>query len=198
MSQPLPLFIFLVSLAALVSGCRTAPQPKDISTIEGASHASVHVLFDNTRSLPLSGTFGWGMSMVRVDSGVKDDLSVITERLHRSLLATLSEKGFTYAGTNPDYSIGFAVLVGTSLDEAELNRAYGASLVFPKRVGDSPAVNYSAGVLIVDIVRRSDGHLLWRGAIKADIDLALEEERKQARCDGAVRELLRHYPVAAK
>jgi hypothetical protein len=52
--------------------------------------------------------------------------------------------------------------------------------------------------LVLDIVARGQGRLLWRGAIKADIDLQLPDEKKQTRCDDAVRELLRHYPAPPK
>ena len=50
------------------------------------------------------------------------------------------------------------------------------------------------GVLILDVVARKSGRLIWRGAIMAEIDLAWPEARKQERCDMAVGELLRYYP----
>jgi hypothetical protein len=158
---------------------------------------SIHVLFDNTRALPVAGTFGWGISLLRVDPAHKVLLSEVEERIHRSLLDALPREGLTFTNRAPDYLVGFAVLAGASLNEAELNNSYGDLLSFPARMDTTPALNYNAGVLILDIVERAQGHLLWRGAIKADIELGLPDARKQARCDGAIRELLRHYPVPA-
>lgn len=185
-------------LGALLMGCRTTEDVGEVRAIEGVKNASVHILFDNTRALPVTGTFGWGPSMLRVDPAHQVRLSEVEERLHQSLLHALPGEGFTYTNRAPDYLVGFAVLAGASLDEAELNNAYGGLLAFPGRGATMPSVTYSAGVLILDIVERTNGHLLWRGAIKADVELDLPAAKKQARCDGAISELLRHYPSPVK
>lgn len=184
----------VLMLGASLARCAAAAQTQTIGAIEGVSHASIHVLFDTTRPLPVAGTFDWGVSMLRVGPSIKATLSEVTDRLHHSLLATLPAKGFTFTNQAPDYLVSFAVLAGASLDEAELNRAYGKLLKFPARTDAASSLTYEPGVLILDLVQRRDGHLLWRGAIKADLDLTLPDEKKQARCDGSIRELLRHYP----
>lgn len=181
-------------LVAVAPACQTADEAGGVTPIEGLANPSLHILFDNTRALPETGTFGWGISLLHIDPALKLNLSEIEARLHRSLRDALPSEGFTYTNEAPDYLVGFAVMAGASLDEAELNQFYGASLSFPARVDATPPMNYQAGVLILDLVERINGHLLWRGAIKADINLDLPEAKKQARCDGAIRELLRHYP----
>ena len=55
-------------------------------------------------------------------------------------------------------------------------------------------MHYKRGVLVLDVVERISGTLLWRGAIMADIDMNWPEERKQERCNAAVKALLQHYP----
>lgn len=132
--------------------------------------------------------------MLRVDPAHRVVLSEVEERLHGALLSALPAEGFTYTNQAPDYLVGFAFLSGASLSEAELNTSYGDLLVFPTPVERNASLNYSTGVLILDIVERERRHLLWRGAIKADIEIDLPDDRKQARCDSAIRELLRHYP----
>lgn len=184
----------VLTLGALLAGCRTPEKPGQVGPIEGVKNPSIHVLYDNTRALPVAGTFGWGICMLRVDPAHKVLLSEVEERIHRSLSGALPAEGFTYTNQSPDYLVGFAVLAGASLSEAELNKSYGGLLSFPARAETASSFNYSEGVLILDIVDRAHGRLLWRGAIKADIELDLPDARKQARCDGAVRELLRHYP----
>jgi hypothetical protein len=184
-----------LTLGVLLLGCRTADDVGRVLAIEGVRNPSIHVLFDTTRALPVAGTFGWGISLLRVDPAQKVLLSEVEERLHRSLLGALPVEGFTYTNQAPDYLVGFAFLGGASLNEAELNASYGSLLSFPARNETSPSLNYGTGVLILDIVETARGHLLWRGAIKADIDLDLPDAKKQARCDGAIHELLRHYPV---
>jgi len=189
--------LYALALGVLFIGRRTAEGVDEVGPIEGVKNPSIHVLFDKTRALPTAGTFGWGLCMLRVDPAHKVLLSEVEERIHGSLLGALPAEGFTYTNQAPDYLVGFAFLAGTSLNEAELNASYGNLLSFPAREGTTSSLNYGAGVLILDIVERARGRLLWRGAIKADIELDLPDARKQARCDGAIRELLRHYPNPA-
>ncbi len=198
MTPPRPFILFALVLSAVLSGCQMIHDAGDVRPMEGITNPSIHVLFDTTRALPVTGAFGWGLRLARVAPEHKVSLSDVEERLHRSLREALSAKGFTYTNQDPDYLVGFALLSGASMDEAELNAAYGTLLSFPDRADSAPPLNYSTGVLIVDIVARETGRLLWRGAIKADIDLTLPDERKQARCDDVVRELLRHYPYPAR
>lgn len=187
--------LLILAIGALLTGCQTAKDAGEVSPIEGLKNPSIHILFDTTHALPVTGTFGWGLSLLRVDPVHRVLLSEVEERVHRSLLEALPLEGFAYTNREPDYLVGFAILAGASLDEEELNRSYGSLLKFPAREGTVPALNYNAGVLLLDIVERKSGRLLWRGAIQADIAVDLPDARKQARCDGAVRELLRHYPV---
>lgn len=184
-----------LTLAACLIGCHTVKDANQDRAIEGVRNPSIHILFDTTRALPVAGTFGWGLRLLRVDPVHKVLLSEVEERLHRSLLGALPAEGFTFTNQTPDYLVGFAFLMGASLNEAELNASYGDLLAFPDRPETTAALNYGAGVLIVDIVERARGRLLWRGAVKADIELDLPNDKKQARCDGAIGELLRHYPV---
>jgi len=186
--------LFALMFSAFLPGCQTPEDASKIRPIEGVKNPSIYVLFDNTRALPVTGTFGWGLSLLRVDPAQKVTLSEVEERLHRSLIDALSAEGFTYTNQAPDYLVGFALLSGASLNEAELNASYGALLSFPTRSETTAPLFYSTGALLLDIIERDTGHLLWRGAIKADIDLNLPDDKKQMRCDGAIRELLRHYP----
>jgi hypothetical protein len=190
--------LLALTLCAFVSGCHTTDDGSAVQPIEGAQNASIHILFDTTRPLPTGGTFGWGISLLRVDPAHKVLLSDVEERMHRAMLEMLPAEGFSYTNEAPDYLVGFAFMAGDSLDEAELNKAYGELLSFPERPASAPSLQYSTGVLVLDIVARGQGRLLWRGAIKADIDLQLPDEKKQTRCDDAVRELLRHYPAPPK
>lgn len=184
----------VLMLCLSVAGCRLPEAGDHVGPIPGVTNASIHVLFDTTSALPVSGTYDWGLSLMRVDPDLNVTLSEVEERLHQSLRSQLPLEGFSYTNAAPDYLVGFALIGGTSLDESELNRAYGRTLSFPARTADAPALNYGAGVLILDLVQRGNGRLLWRGAIKADLDLTLPEAQKQSRCDGAILELLRHYP----
>jgi len=164
-------------------------------SIAGLKNPSVRVLVDSSNTVARSGTVGWGLSMFRIDAGAKVDLALIDERLRLALQAGFARKGHRYVEESPDYTVSYALAMGAEIDEEELNRTYGDLLEIPAAettaAGD---LYYRRGVLIVDVVDRKAKHLMWRGAILAEIDMNWPEKRKQERCDAAVAELMRFFP----
>ena len=88
----------------------------------------------------------------------------------------------------------FELYTGTT--EATLNGAYHGAVQPPPSASGNPQqqLQYRRGTLIVDIAETKTKHLLWRGAIMADVDLSVSEDQKRLRTEGAIEELLKHYP----
>jgi len=157
----------------------------------GLKDPSIRILVDQTRKLPTSGTFAWGMSVFRVDTRLDVSLAALDARLRSALRTGFAQKGLSYAQEAPDYLVSYALAAGAEIDEAELNREYGDLLQIPAAETDTAAnLYYQRGVLIVDLVDSQAKRLLWRGAILAEIDLNWPEARKQERCDAAVGHLM--------
>ena len=190
-----PYYLFFVLVSLLLSSCASHPTKPTVGPIPGVSNPSFHILADNTRHLPRSGTFDWGVSYFQVDSDLKVDLAVLDQRVHAALLHELSNKHFTLQKANPQYLVGYAVAGGDSIDEKSLNDAYGEDLKLPPGKPGT-AIKFKQGVLIVDIVNARTKHLLWRGAITAGVDMNVTEDEKQQRIRAAVAELLKHFPKA--
>jgi hypothetical protein len=161
--------------------------------VAGLRNPSIRILTDRAQKAPLSGSFGWGYCFFRVPQIPGLNLSVIDERMHNALQSGLTRKGLTFSESEPDVLVSYALAAGAEIDDEELNKAYGDLLIAPV-AGKDEELHYKRGVLIVDVVDRKSKHLLWRGAIMAEIDMTWPEERKQERCNAAVGELLRHYP----
>lgn len=184
----------LLAASWVVIACVCAPVQASEPYL-GAKNPSIRVMVDQTREPPSTGTFGWGMAVFRIEPGLDPELAKIDERLHRSMRAGFESKGLTYAEESPDYLLSYALAIGAEIDEAELNREYGDLLQMPaSNDAQTDSVYYKRGVLIVDLIDRGTKRLLWRGAIMADIDMALPEDRKQERCDAAISQLLRFFP----
>jgi hypothetical protein len=170
-------------------------------TTAGLQKPSVRILVDQHNAVPTSGTFGFGMSVFRVEAGPEIALATVDSRLRSALRSGFAREGLAYAEEAPDYLVSYALAAGDAIDEGELNRKYGDQLQLPPAaIEESADVYYQRGVLIVDLVDREARRLLWRGAILAEIDMNWPEERKQERCDAAVSQLLGFYPhpTAAK
>lgn len=184
----------LLAAAICLGGCAPTVKTFQPSDLAGIKNPSIRILADQSRDLPVTGTFGWGYCLFRVVPHPDHPVGAISERLQRALRASLTAKGLAYSETEPDLLISYALAGDAAIDEADLNKAYGELLSTPPPEAAEAALHYKRGVFVLDVMERSSGRLLWRGAIVADFDLSWPEERKQERCDAAVSALLRHYP----
>jgi hypothetical protein len=183
------------SITVCLIGCAQKTLTLRPSELVGLKNPSIHILADRTKEVPVTGTFGWGYCLFRIDPSPENQLGAIAERLQRAMLASLTGKGLTYSETEPDLLVSYALASDAAIDDCDLDKAYTALLKMPPAEASETSLHYKRGVLILDIVDRKEKHLLWRGAILAEIDLSWAEERKQERCDAAISELLRHYPI---
>lgn len=179
--------------AVCLIGCARKTLTFQPSELAGLKKPSIHILVDRSREAPVTGSFGWGYCLFRVAQQPGDQLGAIGERLQRALLASFTAKGLTFAETEPDLLVSYAIASDAAIDAADLNKACGELLKTPVDAAET-ALHYKRGVLILDVVERRTKHLLWRGAIMAEIDLSWPEERKQERCNAVISELMRHYP----
>jgi hypothetical protein len=180
-------------VTACLLGCTSDSTTLKPGLLAGLKNPSVRILVDRAQNAPVSGSFGWGYCFFRVAQIPDLNLSVVDERLHNAMHSELTRKGLVFAETEPDVLVSYALAGGAEIDDEELNRAYGDLLSAPA-AGNETDLHYKRGVLVLDIVDRKSKHLLWRGAIMAEIDMSWPEERKQERCDAAIGALLKYYP----
>lgn len=190
--------ILTVAALMVLAACSSTDTHKDVPVppIVGLRNPSVHFLVDNTRKLPVKGTFDWGYTIFRVANLPEFDMSTADQRIHDALQQTLSAKGFLKTNTSPDLLVSYALAGGGGIDEKMLNEAYEGAVLSPPTISADAKqpLKYRRGTLIIDIVETKTKHLLWRGAIRAEIELGISEPDKQQRCQAVVAELLKNYP----
>jgi hypothetical protein len=185
--------LVLICLTICSLGCRTSPQSLTAEPMIGLENPSIHIMVKESQVPPTTGAFGWGFSMLKIPQDLGISLSTVNTRLHNAMLTEMSDKGLVFDETKPDLIISYALTAGGEIHTDELHQAYG-DMIDPAFLEMETDLHYKHGVLILDVVERTSGVLLWRGAIMADIDMTLPEEQKQERCNAAVKELLQHYP----
>ncbi len=183
----------LLGLAVCLPGCPAAPQPLGTGPLTGLEHPSLHIMVLEKDTPPVAGSFGWGYALLKVPPSAQTSLSAIDERLHSAMRAEFTRKGLVFSESEPDILVSYAVAAAGEISAEELNRTYG-DLIDPALFEMKTDLQYKRGVLVLDVVDRRSEHLLWRGAIMAELDTGLPEERKQQRCSDAVQALLRYYP----
>lgn len=193
-------FLTILTLAGLLAlaACSSTAKHEETSVppIVGLRGASVQFLVDNTRKLPLTGTYDWGHTVFRVADLPDIDLTAVDQRIHDALQQTLAAKGFVKTNGNAELLVSYALASGVGITEKTLNGAYEGSVSAPPTVSkdSGQSVEYRSGTLILDIVETKTKRLLWRGAIVAEIELGISEAEKQERCQAVVAELLNNYP----
>ena len=135
------------------------------------------------------------MGLLPLQAGRKNDVDItaVDERLHNAMLSEFASKGLVFAESEPDIVVSYALAIGEEMNMDEMNKAYGDLLKMPEDKLETD-MHYERGALVVDVMDRKTGVLLWRGAIMAELDMSWPENRKQERCDATIKELLRHYP----
>jgi hypothetical protein len=179
--------------AVCLFGCASDPTTIKSDSLAGLKNPSIRILVDRSKETPVSGSFGWGYCFFRVAEIPGLNLSAVDERLHNAMRSEFTHKGLVFAEVEPDILVSYALANAAEIDDEELNRAYG-DLLNPPAAGKETDLHYKCGVLVLDMVDRKSKHLIWRGAIMAEIDMSWPDERKQERCDAAVKALLRYYP----
>ena len=175
-------------------GCSTKPQTLSTEALAGLANPSVHIMVREAQEPPVTGSFGWGYCLLKVQPDAGTSLSLINKRLHSAMHDELTGKGLVFTESEPELLVSYTVAAGSDIDADELNQAYG-DMLDPSFLKMETQMHYKRGVLVLDVVERVSGTLLWRGAIMAEIDMNWPEERKQERCNAAVKALLRHYPL---
>ena len=192
MKHVLTFLIATISTVCL-TGCYTKPQTLSTESLAGIANPSVHIMVREAQDPPVTGSFGWGYCLLKVQPNAGTSLSLINKRLHSAIHDELSSKGLIFTESQPELLVSYTVAATSEIDADELNQAYG-DMLDPSFLKMETQMHYKRGVLVLDVVERISGTLLWRGAIMADIDINWPEERKQERCNAAVKALLQHYP----
>jgi hypothetical protein len=187
------IFLIVTMTTVCLMGCSTKPQTLSTEALAGISNPSIHIMVSEAQKPPVTGSFGWGYSLLKVPPNAGTSLSLINKRLHSAMHDELTAKGLIFIESEPRLLVSYAVAAGSEIDADELNRTYG-EMLDTTLLKMETQMHYKRGVLVLDVVERVSGTLLWRGAIMAEIDINWPEERKQERCNDAVKALLRHYP----
>jgi Domain of unknown function (DUF4136) len=186
-------FLIVTMSSVCLMGCSTKPQTLSTDNLAGLANPSVHIMIREAQVPPVTGSFGWGYSLLKITPDARTSLSQINNRLHTAMGAELTGKGLVFTESDPELLVSYALAAGSDIDADELNRAYG-DMIDTSFLKMETQMHYKRGVLVLDVVERVSGTLLWRGAIMAEIEMNWPEERKQERANDAVKALLRHYP----
>ena len=134
----------------------------------------------------------------RIVSGNDDPMisnSIANRAIRDRITQAMQGRGYTIDETNPDFGVAFYATAREKLDVGVWDYGYPFYPRWPRYPGVAQTVTqYTEGTVIIDVVRRGDGELLWRGEGKAELADDPAENVKQLAT--AAEKIVEKFPRA--
>ena len=89
-------------------------------TTAGLQKPSVRILADQHNAVPTSGTFGFGMSVFRVEAGPEVALATVDSRLRSALRSGFAREGLAYAEEAYSFTMTTTMITGMLATDAPM------------------------------------------------------------------------------
>jgi hypothetical protein len=168
--------------------------PESVNDLPEDFRESVYFsVYNPNRRIPTSGTFAWLSDGIRIYADHRLDSTRFRQLLRQSVEHTLMKKGFMPAYSGPNtLLVGCVAALEEALNDLEINNFYGFKTGWSP--GGGAPQKYEKGMLILDIMDGRTGMPLYRGSVRANVDLGLPEKVRKERLDLAIAQLLSSFP----
>jgi len=171
----------VLALALVLAACSSVQVKQDWDP--GAKFGRLH-------------TWAWQGSTPSVTGNPRLDDPLLHERIQSAIDKSLTQKGFTRAGSGkPDFLVTYHIALQQKLDAHTIYTGYG-----PYRgwygVGGAQTVvdTYDVGTLLIDFISPETNNVIWRGSGQSRIQELKTPEERQARIQDAVDRILEQFP----
>lgn len=185
----------VLAMFSLFAGCLANSSQLHIA--ESVKNPSVHIMVNKAVSIPKTAKYSWGPNYFKVKDHQSIDLDAAVSRIRNAVREEMEKKQYVFveSADEADVLIGFALALDASIDETDLNKAYGKEFEFSFPVTEGgQTLSYHHGALLIDFVDTHAKKLLWRGALVAEVDMDVSEKAKDERAGPIVRALLDCFP----
>lgn len=125
---------------------------------------------------------------------------LIDQRLRLAVERTMGEKGFRRVTTDPDFYVGYHLILDEETSYETVNDYWGTGWGYGGMYGSSMstsntrAIRYTVGTLVVDFFDADERQLIWRGTASGTIEPQDNPADRQAQADRAVGAILERFP----
>jgi hypothetical protein len=173
------LVLCAILLAALPAGCASSKVGYD---------------YDRSANFTRYHTYAWNSGVQQASGDRRVDSSLMDARIRNAIEKHLRAKGYlASAGGTPDFIVAYHagikdMMKGASTQNYIGDRTHGTFTTI------SDIQPYHEGTLTIDIVDAESHQLIWQAAAKADVDLSLGPNERDARVNDIVGAMLSHFP----
>lgn len=134
---------------------------------------------------------------------------LVDQRIRSAVESGLQAKGFRKATSgDPDFMVAFHLILQDQTDYQTVNNYYGSGWgvggMYPRRpglttgpvysTGQTTAIEYTQGTLVLDFFDNGSKELVWRGIAEGKVHEANSPQERQERADLAVEMILKQFP----
>jgi hypothetical protein len=162
----------------------------------------VQVDFDKTFDFKPVRTWGWnpaGMGEVKMARTQDDDPAAMTMKvepwIRDAVAREMTRRGLTESST-PDVTVTYFLLLTISTSAQTVGQFLPATTAWalPPFVQSTQSLKMmNKGALVLDLRARNE--IVWRGVARSQIDIGVDDKKREARVREAVRDLLRRVPT---
>lgn len=162
----------------------------------------VQVDFEKTFDFTPIRTWGWspsGMGEVKMARTQDDDPEAMARKvepwLRDVMPQEMARRGLTEAPASPDVTVTYFLLLTNSTSAQTVGQFLPGTTAWalPPFVQSTQSLKMmNAGALVLDL--RAKDQIVWRGVARSQIDIGVDDKKKEARVREAVRDLLKRYP----
>ena len=171
----------------------------------GCSGLQVSQDYDPKADFSGLGTFAWKSEDQPRTGDIRVDNPLLDARIRAAVERALTDRGFRkVAGGAPDFAVSYAFQIRRKIDSERVRTSIG----FGSGGGGSfggvgvstggGVSEYDEGMLVIDLTKPDDSHLLWRGTGTRRISQRSNPEQITAEVDETVDKILSQFPPPAK
>jgi hypothetical protein len=163
--------------------------------IGGCSAFRINTEYERGTSFAHLRTYAWRDAPPQGPIDPRINSTMLGQRVRATVDRELGKKGYRLAsaGERPDFLVGYHAVLKRKVDVRTLGGWYGYRGGGPRMTGMVP-YEYDEGTLLIDVIAPDTKDLLWRGSATAVVDPGANAERREARIDDAVTQVLARFP----
>jgi len=172
--------------------------------LSACSSVDTQVDYDKEVDFTKLKTYSWLPDSKKRYADIRLNSDIFKKRIYNTVNKALAARGYKEVTDNPDFTIGYHVVIENKTSVNTMNDYYGYS-GYGRGWNNYPGYNmhstqtsvyhYEEGSLILDIVDTKSKQLIWRGSAQAEISKSRTAKQRDELVQKAVDKLFSQLPA---
>jgi hypothetical protein len=185
--------IVLISCAFALAACVTTEDQAVPANVK--IDPSIIAVSTPGVKIPQGATFAWLPAAINLYRDERLDTTTMQYLIEQNIKSNLAEKGYQFVDSEAtaDYTIAYTAALESSLDDTAILRRFGLVPGNMRVTAGDPM--HEKGTLLIYAFDNRNGEVIWRSAVQAAVDFAIENKERRERIEPVIRDMFRTMPV---